>query len=262
MDDVQNFRPTCSGIESLFFLNCLLQATKGTGHCGSEVQFYAKHPAELFDELVHALVQLYEPGPEPRGDSKFLPFDSVLNLPASWWRIFKSLQPSCPINIDVFVRFRDAWWGIMWPGSEEKPNAKQRAIRLEVLEEVVLLREWLTEKPMHAKRSRTKGTAKRQTPEVKTPTHSENYDSINWYGKAHTFTTKQAAAIKVLWEAWEAGRPSVLGIDLIDAAESSGTRPRDIFKSGNIVHSAWGTMIIKAGQSHYKLFPPKTSESQ
>ena len=262
MDDVEDLRPNYSGIESPFFFDRLLKATKGSGQCGSDVQFYAKYPGELFDEIIHALVQLYEPDVKRQGDAKFLPFESVLNLPASWWKSFKSLQPSCPISIDVFVRFRDAWWGIMWPGSDEKPNVKQRAIRREVLEEVMLLREWLPATGMHAKPPLTKEPVRRQPPIVTTPTHNENYDSVNWYGAEHAFTTKQAAAIKVLWKAWKAGRPSVHGIELIDAAESSGKRPRDIFRSGSITHPAWGTMIVKEGGSHYKLSPPKVSESK
>ena len=174
MDDVRNERPTYIGIESPFFFNRLLRATKGTGHCGSDVQFYAKYPAELFDELVHALVQLYEPGVAPRGDAKFLPFDSVLICSRSWWRVFKSLQPSCPLNIDVFVRFSDAWWGVLWPGGGVQPNAEHRAVRRELAGEVELLEQWLTATGMHEERPSKMAAANAPKADETTPAKVHN----------------------------------------------------------------------------------------
>ncbi len=94
--------------------------------------------------------------------------------------------------------------------------------------------------------------------------HSEHFDSVNWFGNEHRFTVKQAAAVRVLWEAWEAGKPAVVGSELIDAAESEGDRVRDIFKSGSQLNPAWGTMIKKVPRSknHFQLSPPTNPESQ
>ena len=94
------------------------------------------------------------------------------------------------------------------------------------------------------------------------PEHSEHYDSVSWNGTAYTFGAKQAAVVKVLWKAWEAGKPSVLDVDLIDAAGSEGSRVRDIFRLGGVTNPAWNTMIVKVGRNHYKLSSPKTPEPQ
>lgn len=109
-------------------------------------------------------------------------------------------------------------------------------------------------------RKETSGAAGFRPVTVPKFSHSEHFDSVNWYGIPYSFNAKQAAVVKTLWEAWEAGRPSVLDVDLIAAAGSDGSRVRDIFKSGRILHPAWGTMIVKDGQTHRKLSPPETGE--
>ena len=115
---------------------------------------------------------------------------------------------------------------------------------------------------IHNLRTAVPKSKPKQRSTLELPQASEHYDSVNWYGTPYTFTTPQAAVVKVLWEAWKAGKPSVLGVDLIDAADSHGSRLRDIFKSGGNVNPAWNKMITKEGKSHYKLSPPKNSESQ
>ncbi len=68
--------------------------------------------------------------------------------------------------------------------------------------------------------------------------HSQDFRSVQWYGVAYSFTKQQAAIIKILWDAWEAGTPDV-GNDYLLEAIAGGKRLVDAFRD----NSAWNTMI-------------------
>lgn len=80
--------------------------------------------------------------------------------------------------------------------------------------------------------------------EPKSPAHSDDFRSVNWYGTQYTFTSTQAACLKVLWENWErgtseVGEQTILGDRRVDSPQS---RLSHVFEKGK--HSAWGRMIV------------------
>jgi hypothetical protein len=70
--------------------------------------------------------------------------------------------------------------------------------------------------------------------------------------------------VKALWEAWEAGTPSLTQETIGDRAESSNERFRleHVFKptikrtGKRKAHPAWGTMIKSVGKGVFALSPP------
>jgi hypothetical protein len=89
--------------------------------------------------------------------------------------------------------------------------------------------------------------------------HSDDFNSVFWFGKQYTFTVKQAKVIETLWRALERKTPAVPLVDLLEAADSTATRLRDVFKSGQTVNPAWrDKMIINAGKGAYQLSAPKS----
>lgn len=79
------------------------------------------------------------------------------------------------------------------------------------------------------------------TAAMPTPTHSPDYRSVDWYGDAYTFTTTQAACVKVLWEAWQSGALAMGAQAILTEAGSEGNRLDQLFRG----HHAWGTMIVR-----------------
>jgi hypothetical protein len=76
-------------------------------------------------------------------------------------------------------------------------------------------------------------------------THGPGFRDVTWCGTKHIFTPKQAACIRVLWEAWEQGNPWVAdGTVLEKASVGDKQRLRDVFKD----HAAWTTMIAQGPQ--------------
>ena len=91
--------------------------------------------------------------------------------------------------------------------------------------------------------------------------HSDNFNSVLWFGKQYTFTVNQAKVIERLWRAWERKTPAVPLVDLLEAAGSDAKRLRDVFKSGQTVNPAWiDKIIIDAGRGVYRLSVPKNKE--
>ncbi|MHC4365193.1 MAG: hypothetical protein ACYSU6_00790 [Planctomycetota bacterium] len=88
------------------------------------------------------------------------------------------------------------------------------------------------------------------TPETK---HSIDFRSVCWFGTNYNFTPNQAAAVEILWKAWENGTPDVGGDTIAVKVESDSRRARDIFKK----HPAFGSMI-RRGQTKgtYRLVKP------
>lgn len=84
--------------------------------------------------------------------------------------------------------------------------------------------------------------------------HSDDFRSVNWHGAEHTFSSSQAACIRVLWENWERNTPDVGGETLLEASDSTANRVADLFKR----HNAWGTMIIPSeSKGAYRLQEPE-----
>ncbi len=88
--------------------------------------------------------------------------------------------------------------------------------------------------------------------------HSTDYRSVLWHGTQYSFTAKQAACIKLLWEAWEQGTPDVGEATILEAADCDCVRLSDLYGRGNNRHPAWGT-IIQAGATKgtYRLAEPE-----
>ena len=73
-------------------------------------------------------------------------------------------------------------------------------------------------------------------------THSPDYRSVRFKAKLFTLTTSQAAVVQTLDENMLNGTPDVSGEGLIEVADSSGSRLRDIFKANK---EAWKALITK-----------------
>jgi len=97
-----------------------------------------------------------------------------------------------------------------------------------------------------------------QQPAPATPrpeiSHADDFRSVRWYGTEYIFTPTQAACVRVLWEAWERGSPVVGQASILEAADSTGSRLRDVFEKG--MHPAWGTMIVPARKGAFRFAEP------
>jgi hypothetical protein len=82
-------------------------------------------------------------------------------------------------------------------------------------------------------------------------THSDDFRSVNWYGKPFTFTATQAACIGILWKARENGTPGVGQGAILDSAGSTGSTLRDVFNKGK--HPAWNSMVVSSGKGAFRL---------
>lgn len=84
-----------------------LHAPMELGSVASEVAdaaYFAKYPAELADSLVKDAVRLMECEWRP-----FFSVSDLMNSP-SWWRLFHSLLPECPLDPQVFIEFTAGWF--------------------------------------------------------------------------------------------------------------------------------------------------------
>ncbi|MCO6436017.1 MAG: hypothetical protein J5J06_02900 [Phycisphaerae bacterium] len=101
------------------------------------------------------------------------------------------------------------------------------------------------------------------TPEAARFTHSDDFMSVLWGERVFHFTKSQAAAIKLLWQAWERGGLSVAEETLGEAVGSIADRYRLLhtFRKNGKNHPAWGTMIVKAAKGTYRLAPPNSIEN-
>src|SRR5262249_34563809 len=73
-------------------------------------------------------------------------------------------------------------------------------------------------------------------------THSVDFRSVTWNECSYSFTATQAACVKVLWVNFQKKTPDVHAATILEEAESSSTRLRDVFKRGT--HPAWKKMIV------------------
>lgn len=82
--------------------------------------------------------------------------------------------------------------------------------------------------------------------------HSADFRSVHWSGEDYQFTATQAAAIKALWEAWEAGAPELSQATILERAGSETERLRDLFRD----HPAWGVFVVSgSSKGSYRLSP-------
>jgi len=86
--------------------------------------------------------------------------------------------------------------------------------------------------------------------------HSFDFRSVHWYGPEYSFTAKQAAIVKLLWEAWDNGTPDVADATLLEACDLTTSRLVDIFRN----NPAWGSMIVEGRtKGTRRLSPPDNS---
>jgi hypothetical protein len=88
------------------------------------------------------------------------------------------------------------------------------------------------------------------------PWHSDDFRQVRWplVGEFN-FTYKQAAVIRELWRAAESGRKQATEAELLRAAESDGSRVRDLFRH----HPAWGTLVVRV-EGGYSLCGPVSTQ--
>jgi hypothetical protein len=84
--------------------------------------------------------------------------------------------------------------------------------------------------------------------------HSDDFRCLRWCKAEYTFTPTQAACVRVLYEAWQNGSPVMGQAAILEAAESSGGRLRDVFDKGK--HPAWGKLIVSPRKGAYRLSDP------
>jgi hypothetical protein len=91
--------------------------------------------------------------------------------------------------------------------------------------------------------------------------HSADFRSVHWYGTYYTFTSAQAACVKVLWQAWKNGTSEIAQDTILDEIDAAGNRLIDLFRDRNSesgYHPAWGTMIVSGStKGSFCLNPPK-----
>lgn len=68
--------------------------------------------------------------------------------------------------------------------------------------------------------------------------HGRDFRSVLWFGQIYAFSPDQAAAVQLLWEAWENGTPDLAEATIRTEGEFE-SRLAHIFRG----HAAWGAMI-------------------
>ena len=88
--------------------------------------------------------------------------------------------------------------------------------------------------------------------------HSDDFRSVNWFGKTFSFSDSQARCIEILWKHWERGKLSVHQLTIANAIGSSNDnyRLRDTFRLNGGMHPAWKSMIQRHGKGAYRLVDP------
>lgn len=96
-------------------------------------------------------------------------------------------------------------------------------------------------------------------------THSADFTSVKWFGATYQFAKGlQAESVRVLWEAWETGAPTLSQQTIGEKARSSNDRFRleHVFRptkkstGKREAHPAWGRMIKSVGKGVFALSPP------
>jgi hypothetical protein len=77
-------------------------------------------------------------------------------------------------------------------------------------------------------------------------THSTDFRACTVHGEEYAFSPGQAATVRVLWEAHDAGSPELGQETVLDRAGLESSQLRDVFKGrGGAMHPAWGALIIQ-----------------
>lgn len=88
------------------------------------------------------------------------------------------------------------------------------------------------------------------------PTHSDDFRSINWFGKVYYFTANRASVIRVLWQNWKRGTPEVGSETLLDAVDPQAppNSLRNLFRND----PALDVLIVPGStKGSYRLAEPK-----
>ena len=96
--------------------------------------------------------------------------------------------------------------------------------------------------------------------------HSQDFASVNWFGKTYEFTKRQAACVRLLWAEWERGRLGLAEETIGEEVDSAADRFRlmHVFRDKSRgAHPAWETMIVRGGpRGVFRLAEPAvTAES-
>lgn len=95
--------------------------------------------------------------------------------------------------------------------------------------------------------------------------HSRDFASVCWYGTSYEFKTcLQRECVRLLWEAWKNGTPSLSEKTIGDDAgsDSNSFQLAKVFREkkkkgrGYVAHPAWNTMIQRVGKGTFRLVCP------
>lgn len=102
------------------------------------------------------------------------------------------------------------------------------------------------------------------------PSHSDDFTSLNWFGHHYIFSKgQQAEAIKLLYQAWKMGGHG-LSQETIKERVGSGATRSDLSKvfrkkraegKGYEPHPAWGTLIQSVSRGVYRLVEPESAKN-
>jgi len=105
--------------------------------------------------------------------------------------------------------------------------------------------------------------------DVKQCRHSDDFTSVVWFGEQYIFTAgHQAGAVRLLWEQWERGTPTLCQDTIAEDLGAEGAfRLANVFRERRPVpgrmrrvkyaqHPAWGKMIVSVGRGTFALKEP------
>lgn len=117
------------------------------------------------------------------------------------------------------------------------PNTAAREAARSVVRDLMVL---LIDEPRLLKLATEIAVALEPAPELPSRRHTADFAAVVWDGQHYSFTSAQAAAVRLLWEAYEQGLYDVRHESLASAVGSDRTRMKNLFRG----HPAWGTMIV------------------
>ncbi len=79
--------------------------------------------------------------------------------------------------------------------------------------------------------------------------HGPDFRSVIWSSKPYSFTKKQAAAVEILWTAWEQNTPEVGEEHILKSIGADEPELRDVFRN----HKAWGVMVVAGTGGAFRL---------
>ncbi len=86
------------------------------------------------------------------------------------------------------------------------------------------------------------------------PQHTDDFRLVVWNGRRYDLSATQAAIVRVLWHAREAGTPDVSETALLEEADSNSERLRDVFRRS----PAWRSLVVRGeGRGTYRLALPQ-----